>query len=68
LPWGRTIPSCRFCRATSSVRSTKYGQDLQPNQLIKIDGKIMAVAFMGDGQQLFYRKDILEKAGAAELL
>lgn len=44
----------------------KYGQDLQPNQLIKINGKIMAIAFMGNGQHLFYRKDILEKAGVAE--
>jgi multiple sugar transport system substrate-binding protein len=43
----------------------KYGQSLQPNQLIKIDGKIMAIAFMGNGQHLFYRKDILEKAGVA---
>ena len=41
----------------------KYGQSLQPNQLIKIDGKVMAIAFMGNGQHLFYRKDILEKAG-----
>ena len=41
----------------------KYGQDLQPNQLIKIDGKVMAIAFMGNGQHLFYRKDVLEKAG-----
>ena len=41
----------------------KYGASLQPNQLIKIDGKIMAIAFMGNGQHLFYRKDILEKAG-----
>ena len=41
----------------------KYGKSLQPNQLIKIDGKVMAVAFMGNGQHLFYRKDILEKAG-----
>jgi multiple sugar transport system substrate-binding protein len=44
----------------------KYGQDLQPNQLIKIDGKVMAIAFMGNGQHLFYRKDILDKAGVAE--
>ncbi|MDB5586121.1 MAG: sugar transporter substrate-binding protein [Devosia sp.] len=44
----------------------KYGQDLQPNQLIKIDGKIMAIAFMGNSQHLFYRKDILEKAGIAK--
>ena len=41
----------------------KYGAQLQPNQLIKIDGKVMAIAFMGNGQHLFYRKDILEKAG-----
>lgn len=43
----------------------KYGASLQPNQLIKIDGKVMAIAFMGNGQHLFYRKDILEKAGVA---
>jgi multiple sugar transport system substrate-binding protein len=43
----------------------KYGASLSPNQLIKIDGKVMAIAFMGNGQHLFYRKDILEKAGVA---
>ncbi len=43
----------------------KYGKQLQPNQLIKIDGKVMAIAFMGNGQHLFYRKDILDKAGVA---
>lgn len=41
----------------------KYGQDLQPSQLVKIDGKIMAIAFMGNGQHMFYRKDVLEEAG-----
>jgi multiple sugar transport system substrate-binding protein len=41
----------------------KHGQSLLPNQLIKIDGKVMAIAFMGNGQHLFYRKDMLEKAG-----
>jgi multiple sugar transport system substrate-binding protein len=44
----------------------QYGQDLQPNQLIKIDGQTMAVAFMGNAQHLFYRKDILDQAGIAE--
>lgn len=44
----------------------KYGQDLLPNQLIKIDGKVMAVAFMGNGQHLFYRKDMLEQVGITE--
>lgn len=41
----------------------QYGQNLQPNQLIKIDGKIMAIAFMGNAQHLFYRQDVLEQAG-----
>jgi multiple sugar transport system substrate-binding protein len=44
----------------------KYGQNLQPNQLIKIDGKTMAIAFMGNAQHLFYRKDLLDQAGIAE--
>jgi multiple sugar transport system substrate-binding protein len=43
----------------------KYGQDLQPNQLIKINGKVMAIAFMANGQHLFLRKDLLDKAGVA---
>ena len=43
----------------------KYGKDLEPNQLIKIDGKTMAIAFMANSQHLFYRKDLLEKAGIA---
>jgi multiple sugar transport system substrate-binding protein len=41
----------------------KYGKDLEPNQLIKIDGKTMAIAFMANSQHLFYRKDLLDKAG-----
>ena len=41
----------------------KYGQSLQPHQLITIDGKVMAVAFMANAQHLFYRSDILEQAG-----
>ncbi len=41
----------------------KYGQVLQPNQLIKVDGKTVAIAFDANSQHLFYRKDVLEKAG-----
>lgn len=41
----------------------KYGANLKPNQLITIDGKVMAVAFMANSQHLFSRKDILEQAG-----
>ncbi|MDP7149550.1 MAG: extracellular solute-binding protein [Paracoccaceae bacterium] len=41
----------------------KYGQNLQPSQLITIDGNVMAVAFMANSQHLFSRTDILEQAG-----
>ena len=43
----------------------KYGQDLEPSQLIKIDGKVMAVAFMANAQHLTYRTDLLQAAGVA---
>ncbi|MCV0424352.1 MAG: extracellular solute-binding protein [Roseibium sp.] len=42
----------------------KHGDGLTKNQLITIDGKVMAVAFMANAQHLVYRKDILEKVGA----
>ena len=41
----------------------KYGQDLQPNQLIKIDGQTMAVAMMVNTQHLMYREDIFNDLG-----
>ncbi|MEZ5776985.1 MAG: extracellular solute-binding protein [Paracoccaceae bacterium] len=41
----------------------KWGQDLQESQLIRVDGKIMAIAFMANGQHLFYREDILADNG-----
>lgn len=41
----------------------KYGSHLGKNQLISMNGKIMAVAFMANAQHLFYREDILKEAG-----
>jgi trehalose/maltose transport system substrate-binding protein len=41
----------------------KHGQGLKSNQLIKINGNVMAVAFMANAQHLVYRSDILEQAG-----
>ena len=41
----------------------KYGQQLLPNQLIKIDGKVMAIAFMANGQHIVMRGDLLKQAG-----
>lgn len=43
----------------------KYGQKLKPNQLIKVDGKIMAIAMMVNAQHLMYREDILSDLGIA---
>jgi ABC-type glycerol-3-phosphate transport system substrate-binding protein len=44
----------------------KYGQRLTPNQLIRVDGKIMAIAMMVNAQHLMYRKDVLDQLGIAE--
>ena len=41
----------------------KHGAGLQPSQLIKIDGKVMAVAFMANAQHLMYRSDVLTDLG-----
>ena len=41
----------------------KHGQHLGLNQLIKIDGKTMAIAMMVNTQHLQYRKDILDDLG-----
>lgn len=42
---------------------SKHGQNLSKNQMITVDGKVMAVAFMANAQHLFVRKDVLEAAG-----
>jgi len=41
----------------------KFGKDLKKNQLITIDGKIMAIAFMANAQHFVFRDDILQEAG-----
>ena len=41
----------------------KHGKGLQKSQLITIDGKVMAVAFMANTQHLYYREDILNELG-----
>jgi multiple sugar transport system substrate-binding protein len=43
----------------------KYGANLQPNQLIKVDGKIMAIAMMVNTQHLMFREDIMTELGLA---
>ena len=41
----------------------KHGGDLKQNQLITINGEVMAVAFMANAQHLVYRSDVLEQIG-----
>ncbi len=41
----------------------KYGGTLNPGQLIKIDGNVMAVAFMVNDQHFMYRQDIFDELG-----
>lgn len=41
----------------------QHGAALSNGQLITVDGKVMAVAFMANAQHLFSRTDILEQAG-----
>lgn len=43
----------------------KHGQGLQKTQLVTIDGKVMAIAFMANAQHLWVRDDILAKAGVS---
>ena len=43
----------------------KYGEGLQKSQLITIDGKVMAIAFMANTQHIYYREDILNELGLA---
>ena len=44
----------------------KYGSNLQQNQLIKIDGKIMAIAQAVNNQHFMYRSDIFADLGIEE--
>lgn len=41
----------------------QFGDGLAKNQLITVDGKIMAIAFMANAQHQVYRSDVLEQVG-----
>ncbi len=41
----------------------KYGQGLDPNQFIKVDGQTMAIAALFNTQHLMYREDIFNDLG-----
>ncbi|MEM7753912.1 MAG: extracellular solute-binding protein [Pseudomonadota bacterium] len=41
----------------------EHGAGLKKNQLITVNGQVMAVAFMANAQHLVYRADVLEQVG-----
>ena len=41
----------------------KYGKDIEPNQLIRVNGQIMAIAMSVNNQHLMYREDIFNSLG-----
>ena len=44
----------------------KHGQQLKPNQLVRVNGKIMAIAMMVNAQHMMYRNDIFADLGIEE--
>ena len=43
----------------------RYGRDLSPNQLIKLNGKVYVIGMDVNDQSLLYRADILQQLGIA---
>jgi multiple sugar transport system substrate-binding protein len=43
----------------------RFGQQLQPNQLIRIQGRVMAIAMQVNAQHFMYREDIFQELGIA---
>jgi ABC-type glycerol-3-phosphate transport system substrate-binding protein len=41
----------------------RHGQHLSPNQLIRIDGRVMAIAMMVNAQHFMYRQDLFRELG-----
>lgn len=41
----------------------EYGSSIAPSQLVTVDGKVMAIAFMANAQTLMYREDVLNDLG-----
>ena len=55
--------SCGLPQSPLDDLIAAHGADIPKKQLITIDGKVMAVAFMANAQTLAYRKDVLAEIG-----
>ena len=45
------------------MKKSNIKWDFKSSQLIKVGGKVMAVAFMANAQHLMYRSDVLDQIG-----
>ncbi len=48
---------------TGLVEKYKSKYKLEESMLVKVNGEVMAIAFMSNAQNLYFRKDLLEKHG-----
>jgi ABC-type glycerol-3-phosphate transport system substrate-binding protein len=48
---------------TDLVNKYKARYKIEDNMLVKVNGEVMAIAFMQNAQNLFYRKDLFDKHG-----
>jgi multiple sugar transport system substrate-binding protein len=48
---------------TKLVEKYKAKYKLEENMLVKVNGEVMAIAFMSNAQSLYYRKDLFDKHG-----
>lgn len=48
---------------TDLVKKYRAKYKLEDNMLIRVNGEVMAIAFMQNAQNLYYRKDIFDKLG-----
>ena len=48
---------------TDLVNKYKAKYKIEDRMLIKVNGEVMAIAFMANAQNLYYRKDVFEKNG-----
>jgi multiple sugar transport system substrate-binding protein len=48
---------------TDLVEKYRGKYKLEDNMLVKVDGQVMAIAFMQNAQNLYYRKDLFDKHG-----
>eukprot|EP01036_Dinobryon_divergens_P050484 gene50484-67604_t len=60
--FGKNLDALYDCM-TDLVNKYKAKYKIEDNMLVKVNGEVMAIAFMQNAQNLFYRKDLFDKHG-----